>query len=55
MKVLSVSAVFTTVLALVVAWPNDKPDNDLSLQQLDNAMIKANGELKTRYKVVVIF
>ena len=45
MKVLSVVVVFTTLLALVVAWPNDKPDTELSLQQLDNAIIKAGGEL----------
>ena len=44
MKVLSV-VVFTTLLSLVVTWPNDKPDNELSLQQLDNTMIKADGEL----------
>ena len=45
MQVLSVVVVLTTLLALVVAWPNDKPDNELSLQRLDNTMIKANGEL----------
>ena len=44
MKVLSVVVVFTTLLALVVTWPNDNPDNELSLQQLDNAVIKADGE-----------
>ena len=43
---MKVVVVFTTLLALVVAWPNDKfkPDNELCLQRLDNAMIKANGE-----------
>ena len=44
MKIVSVVVVFTTLLAFVVTWPNDKPDNELSLQQLDNAMIKADGE-----------
>ena len=46
MKVVSVVVVSTTLLALVVRT-NDKPDNELSLQQLDsyNAMIKADGEL----------
>ena len=46
MKVLSVVVVFTTLLALVVTWPNAvNPDNELSLQQLDNDMITTNGEL----------
>jgi hypothetical protein len=47
MKALSAVVVFTTLLALVVSWPNDKPDYELSLQQykLDNAMIMADGEL----------
>ena len=45
MKVLSVVVVFATLLALVVTWPNDNPDYELSLQQLENAVIKANGEL----------
>ena len=46
MKFLFVVMVFTTLLALVVTWPNaGKPNNELSLQQLDNAMIKADGEL----------
>ena len=45
MKVLSVVVVFTTLLSLVVTWSYDKPDNELSLQQLDNAVIKADGEL----------
>ena len=45
MKVLSVVVVFTTLLALVVTWRNDKPDDELFLQQLENALIKADGEL----------
>ena len=50
MKFLSVVTVFTTLLALVVTWPNaGKPNNELSLQQLDNAMIKADGELSFIY------
>ena len=46
MKVLSV-AVLTTLFALVVSWPNDKHDNELSLQQLENALIKANSEFSS--------
>ena len=43
MKVLSVVVV---LLALIVTWPNAvNPDNELSLQQLDNDMITTNGEL----------
>ena len=46
MKIVSVAVVLTTLLAIVVAWPDDNhPNNELSLQQLDNAMIKADGEL----------
>ena len=45
MKALSVVVVFTTLMALVVTWPNDEPDNELSLQQSNDAMIKADGEL----------
>ena len=43
MRFLSVVVVFTTLLALVVSWPNDKPNYELSL--LDNAVIKTDGEL----------
>ena len=50
MKVLSVVVVFTTLLALVVTWPNAvNPDNELYLQQLVNDMIKTNGELTSFY------
>ena len=46
MKVVSIAVILTTLLALVVAWPDDNPpNNELSQQQLDNAVIKADGEL----------
>ena len=45
MKVLSAVFVFTALLALVVAWPNDISDDELSLQQSDEGMMMADGEL----------
>ena len=44
MNILSIVFVFTMLLALGVTWPNDKSDNEISLQQSDEAMIVADSE-----------